>query len=239
VPSPGTGGEDLYVLDLGCGDNPLQHRPFAPAATYLGVDVTFRATSAARPPSTRIRADGRSLPLPASSMDYVVASNVFGDVGLGFSFESVTGSKDPEAYRLQLARLHLDKDYARIALLRSRIREMTDEARKSKMAMIAEVGRVLIPGGSLIIIETMTPQFGAEFIKSLSGGRRAAKRDPIVEIADVRFALRELRARSRRLRYCISSELAAPGLQLWTMQAVETLHRPGQPGPHARRPIDR
>jgi SAM-dependent methyltransferase len=227
VPSAGTGGEALYVLDLGCGDGPVQHRPFAPSARYLGVDVTFRAPTAARQSSLRIRADGRSLPLPTSSMDYIVASNVFGDVGLGFSFESVTGSKDPEAYRLQLARLNLEKDYARIALLRSRIRDMTDEARKSKMTMIAEAGRVLVPGGSLVIVETMTPQFGAEFIKSLSGGRRAAKRDPIVEFAGVRFALREIRARSRRLRYCLSSELAVPGLQLWTMQAVETLHRPG------------
>ena len=74
----------VVCVDVGCGDgiHAAAIMPLAPAATYLGIDLSESALKAARgripSVSTWVVADGHALPVASGSADLVVAYGVLG-----------------------------------------------------------------------------------------------------------------------------------------------------------------
>src|SRR5262249_19226223 len=143
-------------------------RPFAPSATYVGIEV--QASLLTRGAVPAVAADAAHLPLRDRSVDHLVARNVFGDVGLGHDFEAVVGF-DPPGYAAPGRGLVARGALAELYALRARVRAMTAAVTATKAAILADAGRVLRGHGTLLLVETLTPEFAVQWIEQVAGGR--------------------------------------------------------------------
>jgi hypothetical protein len=202
---------DHFVIEIGVGTDVPSVRPFARDATYVGVDVD--ASLLTRHTSPVVAADATRLPFADHSVDFVVACNVFGDVGLGFGFEEAVGF-DPPGYAEHVKQLVARGAVRELEVLRARVRAMTTMVAATKLDMLREAARVLRRGGEVIVVETLTPQFAHEWIGGLGGGR--ANESTLIP-AGMEYRCRAVKTHNRRRRYCVSAELANPSLMVWVL----------------------
>jgi hypothetical protein len=202
---------DRFVIEIGVGTQTPSIRPFARDAAYVGVDVD--ATLLTRRTAPVVAADARRLPFADHSVHYVVACNVFGDVGLGFGFEEVVGL-DPQSYAEHLRRLIAQGAVGELEALRARVRAMTGAVHATKLGILGEAARVLRRGGELIAVETLTPQFAQEWISQLGAGRA---KESTLTAEGVEYRCRAVPTHNRRRRYCTPAELANRSLKVWIL----------------------
>jgi SAM-dependent methyltransferase len=224
------------VLDIGCGHVPSRPRPFAPHASYIGIDPEMNELFGRGSNEPVVCADGCQLPFAGATVDWVVARNVFGDVGLGHRVEDVTGGHGPGEYAVHLSRLQKRGATAELALLAERMRRFSEQIDRKKRELLSEIGRVLHPGaGGLVVVETLTPRFAETFFRSLVGSPRSkTEKNPRLDIKNVSWTYAEIRNYSQRARHCWPEELESPGLLVWRFVVVES--RTGEQGNGRFRP---
>jgi hypothetical protein len=219
VGSPSRSGQ-LLVLEIGVGDRRSLERPNTRGAYHFAVDVDRQTVAAQTGP--RLVADAVALPVADGTVDLVVARNVFGDVGLGHSFEEVTGS-DPDRYAAHVRDLLRRGAFDEARQIRARISLMVRAAEETKVQILADSARALVEGGRLLVIETMTPRFAVEFFRRHSrsspgrvrGGRSRDR--TVTELSCAPFDLTEVQGYARRSRVCLDDELADDGLKVWLL----------------------
>jgi SAM-dependent methyltransferase len=223
VPKVSAGGSGT-ILDLGCGQSPSLPRPFALGAVYIGIDPDLESLRERDPTGIAICADGSRLPIPNGTIDWAVARNVFGDVGLGHRFEDVTGGLGPTEYAVHVSNLLERRASGEVMLLRERIRTYSRQVLQTKVRLLHEVCRVLRPtGGKLVVIETMTPHHARAFFDGLFPAGTVTRSRSRVDVDGHTLRFKEVQKYSQRARYCWPEELQDPSLLVWVFASEDTL----------------
>jgi hypothetical protein len=208
-------GRAPIAVEIGVGKDAPSRRPHLKNATLVGLDVDAGLLSGTGSPM--LVADARMLPFRTRSVDHVIARNVFGDVGLGHSFEQVVGF-DPPTYAAHVRELVARGAVEELDELRTRVRTMVDAVAETKTAIVREAARVLRPGGTVLVVETLTPGFARQWFENAVGGRR--KHVTPVMIGGVHLECGPVSTHNRRRRYCTPDELADPSLEVWVLTLV-------------------
>jgi hypothetical protein len=203
------------VVEIGTGGQEPAPRPGFGDALLVGTELDPALLVAG--PRPVLAADGRDLPFAARSVDLLVARNVFGDVGLGFGFEQVTGF-DPPGYAAHVRELVQRGARPELEALRDKVRVMVAGVDATKQAMLRDAARVLRADGQVLVVETLTPDFARQWLEERAGGR--IKHDAALSAGGVEFTCRAITQHNRRRRYCTASELADPALQVWTLTPI-------------------
>jgi ubiquinone/menaquinone biosynthesis C-methylase UbiE len=151
----------LRVLEIGCGDSPGPF--FEGASKHFIADVNSQAVLEAvrrEPCFTPLpRGDARQLPLPDSSLDIVLARNIFGDPALGLDLANRENFIREEVDIAQKLGITAQKFY----------RKIVDGFFYDKKSLIMhEIGRVLVPEGRLLAVEQKTPHVARDFFANFA-----------------------------------------------------------------------
>jgi hypothetical protein len=210
------------ILEIGLGRRPLAARPLAANGWYVGVDIDEPAIRASA--GCRIVADAQRLPMRSRSVEMVIARDVFGDVGLGHTFEEVTGF-DPDGYSEYIQALVRRGAFSEAAGVRARIAEMTASVERTKATILIESARVLRPDGRILIVETLTPFYAEEFLRRHTTAARPrgknnhkSPRSGLIQVDGFPFRCERVRGFARRRRLCLDDELSHRGLEVWLLQ---------------------
>jgi hypothetical protein len=206
-----------WMLEIGCGSVVPVPRRFATNLRVLATDIDPAVEALLpKPEYVPVRCDGRHLPLVAHSVEHVVARNVFGDVGLGHTVEDAVGMAHEE-YASLLEEVRRSGELWRLDAVRSRIRDSSAAAVQTKLALLAEAGRVLRRHGSVVVIETMTPRYAEKFFAAVFRRQVGRQPDQAAGIA-AEFRIIAVDGHARRRRYCTDAELADPKLRVWILE---------------------
>lgn len=151
----------MRVVEVGCGDYPGPFFDGADVHYIVDTDRTALERAATRHPefTALTGSDARNLDLPTSSVDIVLARNVFGDPELGSSAEdsgmhfgmalTIIATQGLEAY--QAVKQDLDAMHY-----------------NRKIDIIQEAARILVSNGRLIAVEQLTPWVAQKFFNQLA-----------------------------------------------------------------------
>lgn len=212
------------VLEIGCGSAPVEPRRFMGDAFRIASDIDIGELKTIDEASVPLLiADARlRLPFPNTSIDHVVAKDVFGDPNLGFTMEEFVGfSADSHEEWVEKAAQRFRHDTLYEAIEDSvRLRLLSEEVEWRKVEIMTEVGRVLLSGGSLVIIETRTPDVAREFMHAVSlkvGNKKDRERIVRETPSSKLFTVNEVSSARKQRFYCNEEELLDPDLRVWQL----------------------
>ena len=163
-------------------------------------------------------ADGTALCFPDAAFDWVVLKNIVGDPGLGETTEHAIGIalNDPDMYRRKLVTEVLGRGHAEIERVGRQLIESRRRIAARKSRILDEARRVLRATGSVLVVETLTPDVAAHALAPSSRSSRfaLARRPP--------FDVREISGFARLRRWCEPDELAVAGLRVWRLRKQAT-----------------
>lgn len=213
------------ILEIGCGSNPCLPRSFAPGGLYIASDVKeqFVASVGSQSEALLVCADGEGLPFQSNTFDYVLAKDVFGDPTLGKSIEDVHGfsADSPEDYWQKIQQRYDITSPITMFLEGTRAQQIMQDAFVRKTLLLMETARILQQNGTLIIIETRTPEFAEDLLQHASKDIGAGKRkERLVQVSSDAslFSIRALIGYGKQRRYCSPEELENPKLRVWLLQ---------------------
>jgi hypothetical protein len=194
-----------WIIEIGCGARPQPPRGLTDDECYVATELG-PAVLAAPAGRLRVRTDARSLCFADASISCVIARNIFGDAGLGFTAPEITGFNTGVEYTAWLRTLVAEGRMVELATMRARLRAAAERVWAAKLAILGEIERVLEPGGRAVMIETMTPDQAQTFMGRLESafGARVGK-----------LAWRRLEGHRRLRKYCTDAELASRVLRAW------------------------
>jgi hypothetical protein len=167
----------LTVFEIGCGNNP---GPFYDGAMehYIS-DIDSRAVTEAYKREPRFYpkpGDARRIPMDPSTIDIVLARNVFGDKYLGYDVR--------QRHALLRDVVHINDEMGVEArqIYKNEIDEMIYE---KKSLIMHEIGRVLRVGGELMVVEQQTPRVARDFFEAFEADKTVECSFQIQEFSDL------------------------------------------------------
>ena len=147
----------MKVVEIGCGNQPGPY--FEGAAEHYIVDTDVAALEMGLRPNTSftpVVASAADMGFDDASIDTVLARNVFGDPSLILaSFEKIM-------HLGAFAALAKEEKYEKLI---EHMLTVEDRTGLLKADIMKEAGRILLPGGKLVVVEQFTPKVARRFFE--------------------------------------------------------------------------